>query len=73
MIDSDTKSENETQGAEEDIIDVSSVTTECNNLQSISEITKFLVSKINIPGKRFSFYKNPLINDLSASCPGFFA
>ena len=45
VIDSDTKSESETQGAGEDIIDVSTVTTEGNNLQSVSEITKFLVSQ----------------------------
>ena len=38
VIDSDMEHENETHGAGEDLTGVSGVTTECNNLQSVSEI-----------------------------------
>ena len=42
VIDSDTKSANETHGAGEDLTGVSGVTIECNNLQSVSEITELI-------------------------------
>ena len=73
MIDSDTKSENETQGAGTDIIDVSDVTTESNNLQSVSEITKLLVSRNKNCWPQDLVSTKSLIHDLSTSCPGFFA
>ena len=36
------ESENETHGAGEDFTGVSGVTIECNNLQSVSEITELI-------------------------------
>ena len=43
-IDSDKESENETQGAGEDFTGVWGIHIECNNLQSVTDITDFLAS-----------------------------
>ena len=42
VIDSDKKSENETHSAGEDITGVSRLTTECDNLQNVSERTELI-------------------------------
>ena len=42
VIDFYTKGANETHGAGEDLTGVSGVTIECNNLQSVSEITELI-------------------------------
>lgn len=42
VIDHHTESENETLSAGEGFTHVSGVTVECNNLQSVSEITEFI-------------------------------
>ena len=42
VFDWDIQNENETHGAGEDFIGVSGITIECNNLQSVSEITELI-------------------------------
>ena len=45
VIDHHTESENETLSAGEGFTHVSGVTIECNNLQSVSEITEFIFDR----------------------------
>ena len=77
MIDSDRDSKSETHGASteewvednilqklEDFAGVSAVTTECNNPQSIREITiNFWQARIKITGHSIGLCKNSLVNN----------
>ena len=63
-IDSDKESENETQGAGEDFTGVRGVHIECDNLQSVSDITDLLSSQNkNHQPQELVFAKNPLVSN----------
>ena len=63
-IDSEKESENEIQGAGEDFTGVWGVPIECNNLQSVSDITDFLASQNKTcQPQALVFAKNPLVSN----------